>query len=84
MAKLVNYLIKNAKLNNIQACAIDNGGHAWNYLKFKNNDNSYTYYKVDTYFQSTQPTNPIEITSAFKQKYKGDVSIDNIFDMSFY
>ena len=49
MATLVNYLIKNLNKQNIQACSIDNGGHAWNYLRFKNGDNSYTYHRVDTY-----------------------------------
>lgn len=51
MAKLVKYLITNSNLKNVQVCSVDNGSHAWNYLRFKNVDNSYTDYKVDTYFR---------------------------------
>ena len=51
MAKLVNYLITNLNKQNIQACSVNDRyhRHAWNYLRFKNGDNSYTYHRVDTY-----------------------------------
>ncbi len=84
MATLVNHLINNSELENLQACAIDNGGHAWNYLRFKNNNNTYTYYKVDTYYKTSQTINQEEITNNFKKKYQqNDVSLDNIFNSCF-
>ena len=51
MAKLVKYLITNLNKPNIQACSVNDRyhRHAWNYLRFKNGDNNYTYYIVDTY-----------------------------------
>lgn len=85
MAKLVNYLITNLNKQNIQACSIDNGGHAWNYLRFKNGDNNYTYYKVDTYNSIfVKLDNEEEISKAFKDKYKDNVSIDNAFEIACY
>ena len=85
MATLVNYLIKNLNKQNIQACSIDNGGHAWNYLRFKNDNGTYTYHKVDTYFSNISKLNSEkEILEAFKAKYKDNVSIDNAFEMACY
>lgn len=84
MSKLVNYLIKNSNLKNVQVCSVDNGGHAWNYLRFKNDNGTYTY-KVDTYFSNISKLNSEkEILEAFKAKYKDNVSIDNAFEMACY
>lgn len=85
MAKLVNYLITTLNQERIQTCSIDNGGHAWNYLRFKNGDNNYTYYKVDTYNSIfVKLDNEEEISKAFKDKYKDNVSIDNAFEIACY
>lgn len=85
MAKLVNYLITTLNQERIQTCSIDNGGHAWNYLRFKNGDNNYTYYKVDTYNSIfVKLDNEEEISKAFKDKYKDNVSIDNAFEFACY
>lgn len=85
MAKLVNYLITTLNQERIQTCSIDNGGHAWNYLRFKNGDNNYTYYKVDTYNSIfVKLDNEEKISKAFKDKYKDNVSIDNAFEFACY
>lgn len=83
MATLVNYLIKNLNKQNIQACSTDDVAHAWNYLRFKNGDNSYTYYKVDTYNSIfVKLDNEEEILEAFEAKYGDKVSIDSAFKMA--
>ena len=85
MAKLVKYLITKLNKPNIQACSTDDVAHAWNYLRFKNGDNSYTYYKVDTYKSIfVKLNNEEEILIAFKAKYGGKVSIDNAFEFACY
>lgn len=84
MAKLVNYLITSLNQEGIQVCSIDNGEHSWNYLRFKkDDDSSYTYHGVDTYFQKSLTLNgEKEILEAFKAKYKDNVSIDYAFKMA--
>lgn len=87
MAKLVNYLITSLNKQNIQACSVNDRyhRHAWNYLRFKNGDNNYTYYKVDTYNSIfVKLDNEEEISKAFKDKYKDNVSIDNAFEIACY
>lgn len=84
MAKLVNYLITSLNKEGIQVCSIDNGEHSWNYLRFKkDDDSSYTYHGVDTYFQKSLTLNgEKEILEAFKTRYEGDVTIDSVFEMA--
>lgn len=85
MAKLVNYLITSLNKQNIQACSVNDRyhRHAWNYLRFKNGDNSYTYYKVDTYNSIfVKLDNEEEILEAFEAKYGDKVSIDSAFKMA--
>lgn len=84
MAKLVNYLITSLNQEGIQVCSIDDGEHSWNYLRFKkDDDSSYTYHGVDTYFQKSLTLNgEKEILEAFKAKYKDNVSIDYAFKMA--
>lgn len=84
MAKLVNYLITSLNQEGIQVCSIDNGEHSWNYLRFKkDDDSSYTYHGVDTYFQKSLTLNgEKEILEAFKTRYEGDVTIDSVFEMA--
>ena len=86
MAKLVNYLITSLNQEGIQVCSIDNGEHSWNYLRFKkDDDSSYTYHGVDTYFQKSLTLNgEKEILEAFKTRYEGDVTIDSVFEMACY
>ena len=86
MAKLVNYLITSLNKEGIQVCSIDNGEHSWNYLRFKkDDDSSYTYHGVDTYFQKSLTLNgEKEILEAFKTRYEGDVTIDSVFEMACY
>ena len=85
MAKLVNYLITNLNQESIQVCSIDNGKHSWNYLRFKKDDGSYTYHRVDTYFQKLFTlNNENEILEAFKARYEKDVTIDSAFEMASY
>lgn len=84
MAKLVNYLITSLNQEGIQVCSIDDGEHSWNYLRFKkDDDSSYTYHGVDTYFQKSLTLNgEKEILEAFKTRYEGDVTIDSVFEMA--
>ena len=86
MAKLVNYLITSLNKEGIQVCSIDDGEHSWNYLRFKkDDDSSYTYHGVDTYFQKSLTLNgEKEILEAFKTRYEGDVTIDSVFEMACY
>ena len=51
-ALLVMDLINNSENQNIKAIACDNSGHAWNYLRFKKNDDTFDYYKVDIHFDN--------------------------------
>lgn len=83
MAKLVNYLITSLNQEGIQVCSIDDGKHSWNYLRFKKDGSSYTYHRVDTYFQKSLTLNgEKEILEAFKTRYEGDVTIDSVFEMA--
>lgn len=86
MAKLVNYLITNLNKQNIQACSIDNGGHAWNYLRFKNGDNSYTYHRVDTYgVYKTQEFNQDSMINDTREKCGYELNselLDTLFTLS--
>lgn len=88
MAKLVKYLITKLNKPNIQACSVNDcyHRHAWNYLRFKNGDNNYTYHRVDTYgVHKTQEFNQDSMINDTRNKcgYKLDNELlDTLFIVS--